>query len=110
MVGQRTEQCVCEPLSAQHGLRARRSPLEFLPTARYNQAMNTEVQELVRICESLPDDKRAEVADFARFLLAREDDERWERLIAFGQRRPKLDAFLRQSAAEPSTSLDVDRL
>ncbi len=72
--------------------------------------MTTETQELIRICESLPEDKRAEVADFARFLLAREDDERWERLIAFGQRRPKLDAFLRQSAAEPSTPLDSDRL
>ena len=69
-----------------------------------------ETQELIRICEALPDEKRAEVADFARFLLAREDDERWERLIAFGQRRPKLDAFLRQSAAEPTSSLDVDRL
>ncbi len=86
------------------------SPLETLPSVRYNQAMSTETQELIRICESLPEEKRAEVADFARFLLAREDDERWERLIAFGQRRPKLDAFLRQSAAEPSTPLDSDRL
>ncbi len=72
--------------------------------------MNMETQELIRICESLPDEKRAEVADFARFLRAREDDERWERLIAFGQRRPKLDAFLRQSATEPPTSMDLDRL
>jgi hypothetical protein len=72
--------------------------------------MSMETEELMRICESLPEDKRAEVADFARFLLAREDDERWERLIAFGQNRPKLDAFLRQSAAEPSTPLDLDRL
>jgi hypothetical protein len=31
--------------------------------------MNTETQELIRICESLPEDKRA---DFARFLLARQ--------------------------------------
>ncbi len=86
------------------------SPLESLATASYNPSMSMETEELMRICESLPDDKRAEVADFARFLLAREDDERWERLIAFGQRRPKLDAFLRQSAAEPSTPLDSDRL
>ena len=69
-----------------------------------------ETEELVRICELLPEDKRVEVADFARFLLAREDDERWERLIAFDQHRPKLDAFLRQSAAEPSTPMDMDRL
>jgi hypothetical protein len=85
-------------------------PLESFGAASYNQTMSAETQELIRICESLPEDKRAEVADFARFLLAREDDERWERLIAFDQRRPKLDAFLRQSAAEPSTPMDLDRL
>lgn len=72
--------------------------------------MTMETQELIRICESLPEGKRAEVADFARFLLAREDDDRWERLIASDRRRPKLDAFLRQSAAEPSTPMDVNRL
>ena len=72
--------------------------------------MSIETEELMRICESLPEEKRAEVADFARFLLAREDDERWERLIALGQRRPKLDAFLRQSAAESPTPMDLDRL
>ena len=72
--------------------------------------MSTETQDLIRICEALPEEKRAEVADFARFLLAQQDDERWERLIAFGQRRPKLDAFLRQSAAEAPTPMDRDRL
>jgi len=40
--------------------------------------MSAETQELIRICESLPESKRSEVADFARFLLARQDDERWE--------------------------------
>ncbi len=72
--------------------------------------MSTETEELIRICESLPEEKRAEVADFARFLLARGDDERWEQLIASGQRRPRLDAFLRQSAAESATPMDLDRL
>ena len=72
--------------------------------------MSTEAQELIQIFESLPEGKRAEVADFARFLLARQDDERWEQLIACGQRRPKLDAFLPESAAEPSTPLDRSRL
>lgn len=62
--------------------------------------MSTETQELIRICESLPPAKRSEVADFARFLAARQDDERWESLIASGQPRPKLEAFLRDSAAE----------
>jgi hypothetical protein len=72
--------------------------------------MSIETEELIRICESLPGDKRAEVADFARFLLSQEDDERWERLIAFSHRRPRLDVFLRQSAAEPSTPMDMDQL
>ena len=43
--------------------------------------MGTETQELIRICEALPVNKRTEVADFARFLLAQQDDERWEDLI-----------------------------
>ncbi len=72
--------------------------------------MSNDTQELIRICEQLPEDKRGEVADFARFLLARLDDQRWDELIASPQRRPKLDAFLRESAAEPSTPLDPDRL
>jgi hypothetical protein len=72
--------------------------------------MSTETQELIRICEALPDSKRSEVTDFARFLLARESDERWERTIASPQRRPKLEAFLRESAAESPTPLDPKRL
>jgi hypothetical protein len=72
--------------------------------------MSTETEELVRLCESLPEGKRAEVADFARFLLARQEDERWEQLIASPQRRPKLDAFLRESATEPATPLDLGPL
>lgn len=62
--------------------------------------MSTETEELIRICESLPAAKRGEVADFARFLAVRQDDERWESLIATPQSRPKLEAFLRDSAAE----------
>ena len=72
--------------------------------------MSTETQELIRLCEQLPESKRDEVADFARFLLARQDDERWERLIASPERRPKLDEFLRESAAEPESPLDPSRL
>ena len=37
-------------------------------------AVSTETRELLEICEQLPADKRAEVADFARFLLARSRD------------------------------------
>ncbi len=72
--------------------------------------MSTQTEELIRICESLPEAKRTEVADFARFLLARQGDEQWEQLIASPERRPKLDAFLRESAAEPSTPSDHRRL
>jgi hypothetical protein len=74
------------------------------------RSMSTDTKELIRICEALPEGKRSEVADFARFLLARQDDERWEQLIASGKPRPKLDAFLRESATEPPTPLDHNRL
>ncbi len=60
--------------------------------------MNIETQELIKICDALPESKRAEVTDFARFLLARRDDERWERLIDHPASRPRLDAFIRESA------------
>jgi hypothetical protein len=33
--------------------------------------MSSETQQLVEICERLPEAQRAEVADFARFLLAK---------------------------------------
>lgn len=72
--------------------------------------MSTDTQELIRICESLPEPQRAEVADFARFLLARQDEDRWEQLLAAPGRRPRLEAFLSASAAEPATPLDLDRL
>jgi len=72
--------------------------------------MSVETEEIIRICEALPADKRVEVADFARFLAARQDDERWEALLAHPHRRPKLDAFLQESAAENETPLDPNRL
>ena len=72
--------------------------------------MSAETQELLRICEQLPEAKRVEVADFARFLLAQEGDERWEQIIASPAPLPKLDAFLKESAKEKSEPLDPDRL
>jgi len=72
--------------------------------------MTRETEELIDICEKLPDAKRLEVTDFARFLLAQQDDERWEQIIDSPVKRPKLEAFLEQSAAEPETPLDVDQL
>lgn len=73
--------------------------------------MSTLTEELIRICEALPEDKRAEVADFAQFLLDRQSDARWERIIADPKSRPKLDAFMEASRAEGGeTPLDLDRM
>ncbi len=72
--------------------------------------MTTATEELLRTCEALPPEKQVEVADFARFLLAGLEDERWEKLIAAETRRPRLEAFLRESAAEASAPLEIDRL
>jgi hypothetical protein len=72
--------------------------------------MSSDTEELIRICEALPEAKRAEVADFARFLLAQQGDEIWERIIAEPRPRPKLSAFLEQSKSEGSEPMDLDRL
>lgn len=62
------------------------------------------------ICEQLPEAKRVEVEDFARFLLAQQGDARWEEIIAESKPRPKLKAFLAESAAEGADPLELDRL
>lgn len=72
--------------------------------------MSKTTEEIIEVCEALPPDKRSEVADFARFLLARQDDEAWERRIAYTKARPRLEAFLRDSAAEGDEPLDPSRL
>ncbi len=76
--------------------------------------MSTGTQEIIRLCEALPDDKRTEVADFARFLLARAEhlgDLAWEQRLADLRPLPKLEAFLRESAAEGNDApLDLKRL
>lgn len=72
--------------------------------------MSSITEEIIQVCEALPADKRCEVADFARFLLARQADEEWEHRLAFPQARPRLDAFLRESAAEGDAALDPNRL
>jgi len=66
--------------------------------------------EIAELCESLPPDKREEVADFARFLVARQNDARWESLIDDPRPRPRLEAFLRESASESAEPLDIRRL
>ena len=73
--------------------------------------MSTQTEELIRICEELPEDKRVEVADFAQFLLDRQDDARWERILADPKPRPKLEAFMEASRAEGGEApLDLDRM
>ena len=72
--------------------------------------MSTETRDLLSICEQLPETEQAEVADFARFLLAKHDDEAWERTIADARPRPRLDEFVRSALAEGSEPLDVDKL
>jgi hypothetical protein len=66
--------------------------------------------EITELCEALTPEKREEVADFARFLLARQDDASWETRINDPSPRPRLDAFLRESADEESEPLDLRRL
>ena len=72
--------------------------------------MSTQTEELIRICEALPDDKQTEVADFAQFLLDRQGDARWERIINDPRPLPKLEAFIEQAVREGSEQLDLDRL
>jgi hypothetical protein len=77
---------------------------------RYPFGVSSTTEEIIRVCEALPVEKQSELADFARFLLARQDDDAWERLIAYPQARPRLDAFLRNSAAEGDEPLEPNRL
>ncbi len=72
--------------------------------------MSVATEEIIRVCEALPPDKQTEVADFARFLLARQDEAAWERIIAERMPRPRLEAFLGESAAEGDEPLELDRL
>lgn len=72
--------------------------------------MSSATLELVRICEELPEAKQTEVADFARFLLEREADEKWEAIESESQPRSKFEAFLRESGAEEAKPLDASRL
>lgn len=82
--------------------------LELIRIPLYDIPMSA--TEIAELCDALPPDKREEVADFARFLLARQQDERWEAVIADPKPRPRLDAFLRESATEADEALDLKRL
>jgi hypothetical protein len=76
--------------------------------------MSTATAEIIRLYEALPEEKRIEVMDFARSLLERAehpDDLAWEQRLAEPIRRPKLEVFLEESAAEGGDEpLDLKRL
>jgi hypothetical protein len=72
--------------------------------------VSSETEEIIRLCEALPENKPTEVTDFARFLLAQQNDARWEQLLDDKQPRPKLEKFVREALAEGSEPLDLDRL
>jgi hypothetical protein len=67
-------------------------------------------EEITELCKALPEDRQAELLDFARFLLGRQDEEAWERRLADPRARPRLDNFLREPAAEGDEPLDPNRL
>jgi hypothetical protein len=74
--------------------------LEFFAGIALYIVMSRMTEEIIEPCEALPPDKQTELADFARFLLARQEDEAWERSLADTRSRPKLEAFLRDAATE----------
>jgi hypothetical protein len=76
--------------------------------------MSAATAEIVRLYAALPEEKRIEVMDFARFLLGRAehpDDLAWEQRLTEPVRRPKLEVFLQEFAAEGGDEpLDLKRL
>ena len=72
--------------------------------------MSSAAEEIIQVCQALPADKQAELVDFARFLLARQEDQAWESRIDSTERCPRLEAFIRESAAEGDEPLDLKRL
>ncbi|MFM8810391.1 MAG: hypothetical protein ACKOJB_16080 [Chthoniobacterales bacterium] len=59
--------------------------------------MSTETMEIVELCEALPAAKRAEVTDFARFLLGRTQG-------AYGLGNPELRSVSRRLHAKAQTA------
>ena len=75
--------------------------------------MSTLTQEIVEICEALPEENVAEVVKFARALQQTGEtpvDAAWERIIAAAP-RPRLDEFMRLAFADGAEEpLDPQRL
>jgi hypothetical protein len=83
--------------------------IEFFLVCRYQTGMSV-TEEIIEACKVLPEDKQAELVDFARFLLARQDDAAWERALGDSRKRSRLESFLRESAAEGDEPMDPSRL
>ena len=75
--------------------------------------MSTATQDIMRVCESLPLEKQAEAADFARSLPARPDDGRARPWVAHPPARPRPAAVLSATAstggAPPGLTLSPSR-
>ena len=72
--------------------------------------MSGATAEIIEVCEALPEEKRSEVVDFARFLLSQVDEHRWEAIISDTKTRTKLEEFLKASAREGDELLDLSKL
>jgi hypothetical protein len=71
--------------------------------------LTVSASEIIQQLPKLNDAERQAVLDKLREL-ARLDDERWEELLNDPKPRPKLEAFLRESATEGEAPLDPSRL
>jgi hypothetical protein len=91
--------------------RGRRSSAISALTNRREQIIISTVSasEIIKELPKLSEAERRAILDKLREL-ARQDDERWEQLLNDPQPRPKLEAFLRESAAEGESPLDPSRL
>ena len=76
--------------------------------------MSTLTQEIVEICDSLPEEKVAALAKFARALQHGTEspgDAAWERILSETSPRPKFEEFMQRAFADgEDESLDSKRL
>lgn len=72
--------------------------------------MSVEVSEFIEIFEALPVEKKIQVADFARFLFEKTDDDRWEQIVNGEKTRMKLEEYAQICEKEGSVLLDFEKL
>jgi hypothetical protein len=97
-------------LTGMKGIQGIEGRLADIPHLGYRTTMSGATAEIVEVCEALPEEKRSEVIDFARFLLSQVDEHRWESLISDTKPRPRLEEFLKASAQEADEALDPAKL